>query len=503
MTAVMTHRPSMVDPRWVWLLLGSLLSCFTMAQTTLWFAAWLAPVFLLRFFRSVPWVVALPALGLAMAAASYVAFRDGFMPYNGIERHLTIAGIALAYVLVYAVDKALWKRCPAAASTLVFPAVSTSVSYLATLGNPSGTAGAEAYSQDHPALLQLVAVTGIWGLVFLMSWFAAVVNALWVRGWDVRRGWRIVATFAAILLLVLAAGTVRLTFMPQYGETVRVAALVADEELTRVASRRQLDTPEQRAASRTLLDPVVDNLIERTVREARAGARIVVWSEGAARVLEEDMPGFINRMATLAAELSVYIQTGVNVHLDPAAEAAAENRAIMFTPQGAVAWDYHKVHVTPGDPERPGEDGIPFIDTPFGRIATIICQDDLFPGFVRQATRNDVDILLVPSNDWSAVADWHAKVSVFRAVENGLSILRPTGRGVSLAVDPLGRIIAYRKGAAGTDEDTLVASTPFEQMWTPFRFIGDGIAWASALLLLSIAAASLFRRHKTPLKRAS
>jgi len=483
-------------PGWIWLFVGAILSSAIMAQTTLWFAPWLAPVLLLRFTRTTPAKAAFPSFWIALTIAAYISFRGGFMPYDGVLRHLTIGGIALAYVLAYATDKALWRKYSGVTSTLIFPLASTSIGFLATVGNPLGTAGSEASSQEHLALLQLVAITGIWGLVFLMSWLAAVVNALWEQGWNLRREWRTAAAFGMIVSVVLAAGSVRLTFFAPATESVRVAAIVTDRELSLLAKGRRLATRQQRDASRSLLDPLLDDLIQRTEREARAGAKIVVWSEGAARILEEDEPEFLNRMKALASRAAVYVQVGANFYSEPSRSVTAENRAIMFTPDGEIAWDYHKVHVTPGDPEKPGDYGMPFVDTQYGRIATIICQDDLFPDFVRGAGRNDVDLLLVPSNDWSAVAKWHWKITVFRAIENGVSIVRPTSQGISTAVDPLGRIIARRSDYfVASGDHTLIASVPTSSTPTPYRLLGNAVAFASVLFLSGLGAHSILGRR--------
>src|SRR3712207_8758251 len=53
------------------------------------------------------------------------------------------------------------------ARIMVFPAAVTTAELVATVGNPFGTAGSTAYSQYAGLpLLQLVSVTGIWGLTF-------------------------------------------------------------------------------------------------------------------------------------------------------------------------------------------------------------------------------------------------------------------------------------------------------------------------------------------------
>ena len=106
-----------------------------------------------------------------------------------------------------------------------------------TFGNPFGTAGSVAYSQyANLPLLQLVSVTGIWGLTFLVSWLAPVVNELWERGLSPRAA-RVVAAvlFVAALCAALVFGGIRLAFPGPDAATVRVAALAPDRELSDLA----------------------------------------------------------------------------------------------------------------------------------------------------------------------------------------------------------------------------------------------------------------------------
>ncbi len=54
----------------------------------------------------------------------------------------------------------------------------TTIWYLNALLDPfSGTQGNPAYTQySNLPLLQLLSVTGLWGIVFVMSWLASLVN---------------------------------------------------------------------------------------------------------------------------------------------------------------------------------------------------------------------------------------------------------------------------------------------------------------------------------------
>lgn len=47
--------------------------------------------------------------------------------------------------------------------------------------------------------------------------------------------------------------------------------------------------------------------------------------------------------------------------------------------------------------------------------------------------------MIVPSKDWKEVLPLHTHMAVFRAIENGFSLIRGTGHGLSIAVDYQGR----------------------------------------------------------------
>ena len=92
-----------------------------------------------------------------------------------------------------------------------------------------------------------------------------------------------------------------------------------------------------------------------------------------------------------------------------------------------MAATYDKTYpVIPGEayvtPSGPGT--APFVETPYGRLATAICNDFHFAGLIRQAGRNYVDIMAAPYNSLTPFEQQHAVVSIFRAVENGYSMVR-------------------------------------------------------------------------------
>ena len=490
---------------WIWLLVGTMLLPFTNLQTLIPVTAWLAPVFLLRFSRSQRPLVGLPVLVAAMSGALLIGLRNGFFPVvDGPGYYLFVASLALGGALPFAVDRWLSPRLGGTSRTLVFPAAVTTTEWLGTIGSPFGTAGSTAYSQyGSLPLMQLVSVTGIWGLTFLVSWLAPVVNQIWERGWSGSAVKAPAVLLVAATTAALLFGGVRLAFAAPQGETVRVAALAPDRQLSDLAySAPDLGSRDQteRAAVRdAYFTPVLDDLFERSEREALGGAKIIAWSEAAARTMQEDQAGVVARAADLAREHAVYLQVSMIVQL-PAGGASGgpsnENHAVLLDPRGTIVWDYTKSKPTPGDGHEPGPGVVPTVDTPYGRLATIICQDDFFPGLVRQAGVADVDILLVPSSDWDSVAAWHAQQAPFRAVENGMALVRPTRQGISLATDGQGRLLGYKPDYFVSDQQGLVASVPTQGNDTWYAAVGDVFAYASAAGLLVLAGMALRPRRR-------
>src|SRR5512136_703133 len=98
-------------------------------------------------------------------------------------------------------------------STLVYPAalivVQFLLSYIEELGTVLNWTGSLFGLKP---LIQLVALTGVWGPSFLVGWFAAVVNALWEEGLDLRKVKVPAAAFSAVLLAVTLWGGVRMVF---------------------------------------------------------------------------------------------------------------------------------------------------------------------------------------------------------------------------------------------------------------------------------------------------
>jgi apolipoprotein N-acyltransferase len=496
---------------WLWLVIAAVLMIFAAGRWAVPLTAWLAPVFLLRFVRTQRLVTGLLLAWLVRSAAGAVV-SQGTILYPGVVPYVLVLFVTLVMTLSFMADRLMTPRLNGFVATLVFPLAFTTLEYLSSFG-PFGSYNSIAYSQygDLP-LTQLVSVTGIWGITFLMSWFAAIVNWAWERGfaWPKVQGG--VLLYTAILSVVLLGGGARLALFPPDATTVRIAGISASQTAVAAISQKlppeKLDlllsgkaTQADRTIARTAFSIVDDDLFGRSQLEASAGAKIVLWPESSptgAAVLQEDVPALIQQAGTLAQKDGIYLDMGLVVFLPSGGKPPfAKDEAMLLDPTGKVVWTYEKTHPAPGDVGvfLIGDGKVPLVDSPYGRVANVICFDLDFPGMIRQAGQAGADLLLGPSDDWQAIDPAHTQKVTFRAVENGFSLVREASKGLSMAVDYEGRVLAS-SDYYNTDQQVMVAYVPTHGVRTIYASIGDLFVWLCIIGLVGISGLAILQNRK-------
>ncbi|MBN6034416.1 nitrilase-related carbon-nitrogen hydrolase [Amycolatopsis sp. 195334CR] len=463
-------------------------------------AAWLFAVPLLLFTapRGLPKVLGALAIGTTVwLAATSLLFVPAAL--------LAFGALTVLQWLAFVAHKLLSPRLPGFLGTLVFPATLAGAEYLFALVIRFGDYGALGSTQHaNLPLLQLASVTGVYGITFLMGWFAS--TAVWA--WETRNARRFVV-YGLVLAAVFAAGAARLTFFAPTEKSVRVAAVspshTADERSGDALSTMDIEywraaevATAEPGAIRAAFAPVTDDLLEQTRTQARAGAKIVLWPETHARVLERDHRELLDSAAVIARETGAYVNLAYAMYTGEAPNI--RNLSTMITPAGEIAWTYDKSRPTPMEPMTPGPGEVPTVDTPYGRIAGVICYDADFPHLMRQAADKGADLLLVPANDWAGFSELHAEKAVFRDIEYGYSMLRNSSHGLSTATDAQGRVLASTDWFR-TDQQTLVANLPLQpRTSTVYSTVGDVFAW---LCLAGAAALALTALRRSPATEAA
>ena len=132
----------------------------------------------------------------------------------------------------------------------------------------------------------------------------------------------------------------------------------------------------------------------------------------------------------------------------------------------------------------------------------LICYEGLYPGFTRNGARASgarPDFIVNVSNDaWFGATSGplqHLNLSSYRAIEEGIPIVRATPTGVSALIDAGGAIIpgALHLGDSGVIDRTL----PSRRFDTPFRRLGDT---AFLVMLLISGLLGLLKRVAPDLK---
>jgi apolipoprotein N-acyltransferase len=468
---------TMQTDRWsyVWLAIGALTGFFW----TIPLAWWLSPVFVLRFTRSQRvwrgFILAWLTTFLTVAVTQY-GMMNALMPSPLPVYIITMAVGALPFTLPYLADRLLAPRLKGFAATLVFPLAVTAVDFFSAKANPLGSVGAQAYFQyGNLALMQLLSITGMWGITFLVSWFGSVVNWAWERdfAWsNTRRG---AAVYAGILLVVMLYGGARLAFAPPATGTVRMHGITAVDMRQNWMALNQVREQEGWEAMRRKTAEYHDLYFEGTVREARAGAQLVHWPEQAVMVPGEDEPAFIARAQGIARQEGVYLALGVGTVFRD--DRPWENKLIVVDPAGEIVLEHHKYALAAIEGTRGGDGILRTARTPFGTLSGIICNDTNHEEVVTQAGRNGTDILLSPSLEYRAIDPIHAHMAIYRAVENGVTVVRQADNGLSFVADPYGRVWAAMDHWTAS-ERVLLAQVPAKAgVFTLYAIIGDLFAW--------------------------
>ena len=168
----------------------------------------------------------------------------------------------------------------------------------------------------------------------------------------------------------------------------------------------------------------------------------------------------------------------------------------MIDPTGTIVTEHFKYGgaMTEGNRVQ-GDRKLRTVVTPYGVLSGLICYDMDYPEVVQQAGQNGVGLMLVPSRDWIEIDPLHSQMAVFRAIENGMSVVRQTDEGLSIAVDAYGRILAQTDFFSSKDR-TMVAQVPVKHVATLYTVFGRWFEWLCLAGFLFIVIWALIARRQ-------
>ncbi|MGB8658003.1 MAG: apolipoprotein N-acyltransferase [Candidatus Zixiibacteriota bacterium] len=303
------------------------------------------------------------------------------------------------------------------------------------------------YTQTY--YLKLIQHASLWGNYGVSFWVLLLNLLVYVFIQDKKRRWATIILFAILMIVPYIYGS-RVMSKKIAGKEIKIALLQGNIE------------PEVKWAGR-YLDYNIETYIDMTKQVAKDSVDLVVWPETAAPCYLAAESLYLAKVQGICDEMNVPLLVGTNDYrVTTRGKLDYYNSAFLFTPHGGYPKVYNKIHLVPfsekvpyderlhisekvplGQSDFSSGDELIIFNLPEGKFATLICFESVYPAFVRDFVNLGADFLVNITNDgWFGKTHGpfqHARIAVFRAIENRIPIARCANTGVSVFIDPYGR----------------------------------------------------------------
>ena len=360
-------------------------------------------------------------------------------------------------------------------------------------------------------LIQIASVTGVYGVSFLVVWFSLALYSAAEMIYcnpSKRHVWQaeIILPMLAVVLLFIGGWLRMNAHSPTEENTLRVAAI-------------------QPSIPQTLIWSATDD--EKRFTELLATSQSAMTNQPDLLLWPESAVPMFDGVYSIVSQFAKTNHVAILFNGDDAAFHADAtnffNSAFFLRRDGVCDGVYHKQKLVVFGEYVPLARWLPFLKwfTPIeggwtpgdGPVifagenftaAPLICFEDTFPGTARAAAAGGPDLLVNLTNDgWfgDSAEQWqHLANAVFRAVENGVPLVRCCNNGVTGWVDEHGRVRQIFRDPAGSEyaAGALLMEIPLHPAMeksapTFYQRHGDWFAWGCAVVSLFTLAA---RRKK-------
>jgi apolipoprotein N-acyltransferase len=379
---------------------------------------------------------------------------------------------------------------------LVAPALWVAMEFLRSnlsfLAIPWGLLGHSQYA--NVAIIQIASITSVYGISFLI----VLVNSALAEGllWILNHRMGITtqhppkkAVFSSIVVALTAVLIVYL-----WGDyQVRMSGENKNGILT--ASVIQGNIPQNEKWNPKFRKKIIKRYRELTLKASRKNPDLIIWPESATPTYLRNDHDIYLTVRDLVRETETPLLLGsaslAKINRGGKKDNQLKNSAFLVDRYGRIISAYHKMRLLPFGEYLPLEGRFPwprwlvpkngiFIPGTYpkvfelhgARFGVVICWENLFPGLFRKFVKEGAEFMVNLTNEaWfekTAASRQILSMSVFRAVENRVSLLRSANTGISSLVDPLGRVQGRVMDEDGNDimvTGTLTVSVP--EPWLP------------------------------------
>jgi apolipoprotein N-acyltransferase len=357
----------------------------------------------------------------------------------------------------------------------------------------------------HMSVIQIADITGIFGLSFLVVLVNTALFGI-LSGSRTHKVMLVEAGVALTLLtLTIGYGIIRIHKI----EKIQHDSIPLPVSLIQGNIKQDIKW-EPRYQNETL------NIYESLSRSLQFSDNgLIVWPETAMPFFFQDATGKSRRVMAIAKSSNGWLLFGSPSYISNGLQHEFQNSAYLLSPDGQVRGKYSKVHLVPfGEyvPLRkifpflkmfavdigdflPGQNYNPMMMGPF-RLAVLICYEGVLSEAGTAYKNHGANLFVNITNDaWfgkTAAPYQHLSMTIFRAVENRLYIVRAANTGISAIIDATGSIISQ----TGLFERSRLSGTVrLMRVPTIYARWGDSIMYLCCVILATFLIQSEVKSH--------
>ncbi len=412
---------------------------------------------------------------------AYVIVNYGYLPlYVGVGLMLLLACYLSIYISLFAGGLVYFRdKIPFYLSApVLWVCLEYGKSFIMT-GFPWENLGYSQYLNTY--LIQFADVFGVSGLSFLI----VLVNAT-VFEMIVKRSPKQYILAGIVFLLVVAIYIYGFIRLEHIHKEVRNAPEI---EVSLIQGNIDQSIKWDKNLRRETLN-IYENL---TLKNSPGEGSLIIWPETAVPFKFQNINSLHDQIIHLATKTKSWLIFG-SVSSSPRMDGMdVFNSAYLLSPSGEIRGRYDKVHLVPYGEYVPLRNLMPFVEGftegigDFSRgagfyplsmndkkIGILICYEGILPFAAREYKNNSAELLVSITNDaWFGATSapfQHFSMTVFRAVETRLYVVRSANTGISGIIDPTGRIMVQTNIFM---EDALKGKVKFVKIPTIYDKCGD------------------------------
>jgi apolipoprotein N-acyltransferase len=384
---------------------------------------------------------------------------------------------------------------------IMWPLLWVAIDYIRTFSELNFPWSDIGYTQSYYLpLIQISEITGVYGVSLLICIINVLIYSAIRLNLNQTRQRILLGTAIILPTLLLVYGFVRLPAESELG-TVKIAIAQGN-----IGPEVKWENGGDRLSYETY--------IELTRQAAADSCLMVIWPETALPFYLLHEPARYQTLKAFIDSMQINLLTGIpEYELAGRDEYIYFNAAALFKPNQFAVQTYSKIKLLPMSERLPFSGRFKKLkdihlgqaDFSAGRemtifsidslkFAALICFESAFPGYCADFCRNGAMFLVVITNDmWfgpSSIPYQHAQMSVFRAIENRVPLVRCANTGVSMFIDRWGRTHNQTKTFVRSLEENYIRPEHSNSFYNRY---GNWLPQGSVVLLLIIIAIAFLK----------